>query len=150
MTAMATTLTKKPLGSLKPDPGNPRQPLALEELQELAASLMQRQHIPLLVKPDGTILDGYRRWSATLAGESRDQLERRGRKLKSSEASAVKVNRLTIPLGGGRSVIVAGSNLTLDDALAMLQETMKSGRKALAENLDGKTWAQVMKKKAKA
>jgi ParB/RepB/Spo0J family partition protein len=268
MTAMAMTLTRKPLGFFKPDPGNPRQPLALEELQELAASLMQRQHIPLLVKPDGTILDGYRRWSAamldgkpaeldciitdepltagevkeiqlvtalhradlkpyeqfvacrdwlelnpgttakdlatkinrdpsmlvrilslgrcipavqeaaaegklgpsvwyeiskqpgegeqqsmlaaTLAGESRDQLERRGLKLRNGAASGVKVNRLTIPLGQGRSVTIAGCNLTLDDALALLQETMKSGRKALAENLDGKMWAQVMKKKAKA
>jgi hypothetical protein len=87
---------------------------------------------------------------ATLAGTSRDQLESRGRKLRSAQAT-VKVNRLRIPLGRhGRSVTLAGSNLSLDDAIDILQETLKLARKAQVENLDGKTWVQVMKQKAKA
>jgi len=87
---------------------------------------------------------------AKLAGESRDQLEQRARKLRNGEAHGVKVNKLKIPLGPqGRSVTISGSNLSLDDVIEILQETMKSARKAQGENLDGKTWVQVMKQKAK-
>ena len=89
--------------------------------------------------------------AAKLAGASRDQLEQRGRKLRNGEAPGIKVNRLKIPLGPqGRSVTIAGSNLSLDDAIEILQETLKFARKAQGENLDGKTWVQVMKQKAKA
>ena len=72
---MATTLTKKPLGFFKPAPGNPRQPLPVDELEELAASLIQKQHVPLLAKTDGTILDGYRRWSAAMLDGKPEQLD---------------------------------------------------------------------------
>jgi ParB/RepB/Spo0J family partition protein len=265
---MATTLTSKPLDFFKPDPGNPRKSSAAEELRELRDSLCKKQLIPLLAKPDGTILDGWRRWcaanldgkperldviltdealtpaqikeiqlvtalhradlkpweqfvgcrdwlvlnpgatakdlattidrdpstlvrilslskcvepvqqaaadgklgpsewyaiskmtteaeqhamlAAKLAGASRDQLEQRGRKLRNGEAPGIKVNKLKIPLGSqGRSVTIAGNNLSLDDAIEMLQETLKFARKAQGENLDGKTWVQVMKQKAK-
>jgi ParB family chromosome partitioning protein len=89
--------------------------------------------------------------AAKLAGASRDQLEQRGRKLRNGEAPGIKVNRLKIPLGSeDRSVTIAGSNLSLDDAIEMLQETLKCARKAQGENLDGKTWAAVMKQKAKS
>jgi len=88
--------------------------------------------------------------AAKLAGASRDQLEQRGRKLRNGEAPGIKVNRLRIPLGQGRSVTIAGSNLGLDDAIEMLQEALKSARKAQGENLDGKTWVAVMQQKAKA
>src|SRR5580692_2944909 len=88
--------------------------------------------------------------AAKLAGASRDQLEQQGRKLRNGEAQGAKVNRLKIPLGlQGRSVTIAGSNLSLEDAIEILQETLKFARKAQGENLDGKTWVQVMKQKAK-
>src|SRR3984957_19417833 len=61
---MATTLTKKPLDFFKPDPGNPRKSSKIEELRELHDSLGKKQLVPLLSKPDGTIIDGWRRWSA--------------------------------------------------------------------------------------
>jgi ParB family transcriptional regulator, chromosome partitioning protein len=264
---MATTLTSKPLDFFKPDPGNPRKSFMPEDLRELHDSLCKKQLVPLLAKADGTIIDGWRRWSAAkldgkperldviitdepltpaqikeiqlvtalhradlkpyeqflgcqdwlalnpgatardlaaridrdpsmlvrilslakcvqpvqqaaaegrlgpsewyaiskapeseqqallaakLAGASRDQLEQRGRKLRSNEAPGSKVNRLKIPLGAqGRSVTIAGSDLSMDDAIEILQETLKCARKAQGENLDGKTWAQVMKQKAK-
>ena len=264
---MATTLTSKPLDFFKPDPGNPRKSFQTEELRELHDSLCKKQLIPLLAKPDGTIIDGWRRWcaamldgkperldviitdepltpaqikeiqlvtalhradlkpyeqflgcrdwlvlnpgatakdlaakidrdpstlvrilsllkciqpvqqaaaagklgpsewyaiskvpeaeqeamlAAKLAGASRDQLEQRGRKLRNGEAHGIKVNRLKIPMGSqGRSVTIAGSNLSLDDAIEILQDTLKFARKAQGENLDGKTWVQVMKQKAK-
>ena len=34
---------------------------------------------------------------------------------------------------------IAGNNLSLDDAIEILQETLKFARKAQGENLDGKT-----------
>jgi len=89
--------------------------------------------------------------AAKLAGASRDQLEQRGRALRNGQTPGIKVNRLKIPLGlQGRSVTIAGSNLGLDDAIELLQDALKSARKAQGENLDGKTWVQVMKQKTKA
>ena len=89
--------------------------------------------------------------AAKLAGANRDQLEDHGRKLRNGEAEGIKVNRLRIPLGPqGRSVIIAGSNLSLADAIKILQDTLQLARKAQGDNLDGKTWVQVMKQKAKA
>jgi ParB/RepB/Spo0J family partition protein len=263
---MAATLTSKPLNFFKPDPGNPRKSADPEDLRELHDSLSNKQIHPLLAKPDGSIIDGWRRWcaanlyggperldviitdepltpaqikeiqlvtslhrvdlrpweqyvgcrdwlalnpgatakdlaariqrdpstlvrilslsrcvpsvqqaaaegklgpsawyaiakmppeeqeallAAKLAGTSRDQLERRGRKLRSVEAQGVKVRRLKIPLGHGRSVTIAGSNLAIDDAIEVLQDTLKFARKAQSECLDGRTWVQVMKQKFK-
>ncbi|HEV3436525.1 MAG TPA: ParB N-terminal domain-containing protein [Gemmata sp.] len=264
---MASTLTSKPLDFFKPDPGNPRQSCAPEKLLELHDSLCKKQLVPLIAKPDGTIIDGFRRWcaamldgkperldviitdepltpaevkeiqlvtalhradltpyeqfvgcrdwlalnpqatakelaaridrdpstlvrvlslskctqlvqqaaaegklgpsewyaiskvseaeqgtllAASLAGASRDQLEKQGRKLRKSETSSVRVSTLRIPLGPDRSVTIAGSNLGLDDAIEILQDTLKFARKAQGENLDAKTFVRVMKDKSKA
>jgi ParB family transcriptional regulator, chromosome partitioning protein len=264
---MATTLTTKPLEFFKIEPGNPRRFSSLDELRELHDSLNKKQLVPLLARPDGTIIDGFRRWSAAkldgkpekldviitdepltpaqikeiqlvtslhradlkpyeqfvgcrdwlalnagatvaelaakisrdpsmltrimslakcvpavqaaaaenklgpsewyaiakvpeaeqeamlaakLAGASRDEIEQRGRKLRNGETSGIKVSKLQIPLARHRSVMIAGNNLSLDDAIDILQETLKLARKAQSENLDGKTWVQVMKQKAKA
>lgn len=89
--------------------------------------------------------------ASKLAGASRDQLEEQGRKLRSNEASGIRVNRLKVPLGPqGRSVTIAGKSLSLEDAIEILQEALKFARKDQGESLDGKTWVQVMKQKAKA
>jgi len=89
--------------------------------------------------------------TAKLGGASRDEIEQRGRKLRTGEAPGIKVNRLRIPLGAqGKSVTIAGENLSLEDCIETLVETLKFARKAQSENLDGKTWVQVMKQKAKA
>ena len=264
---MATTLTSKPLDFFRPDPNQPRKSFDEVELRALGESLKKKQIVPVLARPDGTLIDGHRRWlaaklvgldrliviitdelltpaqtteiqlvnalhradlkpyeqyvgckdwltmnpnatvkelaakidrdasmlvrilslsnciqpvqqaaadgklgpsewyaiskvpaeaeqqamlAAKLAGASRDQLEQQGRKLRNCEALGIKVNRLKIPLGPqGRSVTIAGSNLSLDDAIEILQNTLKFARKAQGENLDGKTWVQVMKQKAK-
>ena len=67
-------------------------------------------------------------------------------------AKGFKVNRLLkIPLGPqGRSVTIAGSNLSLADAIKILQEHVATRKESTGDNLDGKTWVQVMKQKAKA
>jgi ParB family chromosome partitioning protein len=265
--SMAATLTSKPLAFFKPDPGNPRKSFHTDALRELHDSLGKKQLVPLLARPDGVIIDGWRRWcaasldgkperldviitdepltapqikeiqlitslhkadlkpyeqflgcrdwlalnpgatamdlaaridrdpsmlvrilslgrciepvqqaaadsklgpsewyaiskvpeteqqamlAAKLAGASRDQLEQQARRLRKGEAPGIKVNRLKIPLGQDRSLTIAGSNLSLDDAIEMLQDTLKCARKAQSEKLDGKTWAQVMKQKVKS
>lgn len=264
---MASMLTDELLAFFKPDPSNPRKDFDINELWELHDSLAKGQWVPLLARPDGTIIDGERRWraamldgkperlkviitdevltpaeikeiqlvtalhkadlkpfelflgckdwlalnpgatakdlaakidrdpstivrimsldkcilpvqqaaadgklgssdwyaiskmqeaeqaamlAAKLAGASRDQLEKRGRKLRNGSAHGIKVNRLRVPIGPqGRSVTLAGTNLSLDDAIELLQETLKLARKAQGEKLDGKTWVQVMKQKTK-
>jgi ParB/RepB/Spo0J family partition protein len=88
--------------------------------------------------------------SAKLGGASRDELEKRGRKLRTGDCSSARINRLSIPLAQRRSVTIAGSNLSLEEVIEALQETIKFARKAQGDNLDGRTWMQVMKQKAKA
>jgi ParB/RepB/Spo0J family partition protein len=72
---MSTTLTSKPLDWFKPDPGNPRQSSAIEELRQLRDSLFKKQLVPLLAKPDGTIIDGHRRWFAAKLDGRPESLE---------------------------------------------------------------------------
>lgn len=57
-------LTSKPLSFCKPDPNQPRKHFAEELLLALGASLKVRQNDPIQCKPDGTIIDGERRWRA--------------------------------------------------------------------------------------
>jgi ParB family transcriptional regulator, chromosome partitioning protein len=57
-------LEKNELTWFKADPGQPRKEFGLAELEPLEASLFVRQDIPLIARPDGTIIDGERRWRA--------------------------------------------------------------------------------------
>jgi ParB family transcriptional regulator, chromosome partitioning protein len=265
---MATTLTSRPLDFFKPDPNQPRKEFPESSLLALGESLKIHQNDPVQARPDGTLIDGERRWRAAtlvglgkldviitdveltdtqinivrltsffhredlsahekwlacqrllelnpgwlakdlaghlhidrsmvtrhlspskcipawqealregkvgvsdvyaasklpeseqsellamkLGGASRDQIEHRSRSLrKNGEAHGIKVNRLKIPLGlQGRSVTIEGSNLTLSDAIEILQHTLKLARKAQGECLDAKTFVRVMKDKSKA
>jgi ParB family transcriptional regulator, chromosome partitioning protein len=61
---VATTLTSEPLDFFKPDPGNPRQSCTEDELRALGELLKKKQVVPVLAKPDGTIIDGWHRWQA--------------------------------------------------------------------------------------
>lgn len=65
----APQLTSKPLSWLKPDPKQPRKHFDQAELRLLGTSLKVRQLQPVLARPDGTIIDGERRWrAAQMAG----------------------------------------------------------------------------------
>lgn len=57
-------LTRKPLDWFHPDPTQPRKDFDPEELRALGKSLKFGQHVPGLARPDGTIIDGERRWRA--------------------------------------------------------------------------------------
>jgi len=58
------TIERTPVDRLKPDPNQPRKHFSEEDLRRLGESLKVRQLLPLLVRPDDTIIDGERRWRA--------------------------------------------------------------------------------------
>jgi ParB family chromosome partitioning protein len=84
-------------------------------------------------------------------GMTRDALALSVRKKRNGHGdNGVKVNRLKIPLGPeGESVTITGSDLSLADAIEILQDTLKFAKKAQSENLDVKTWRAVMRDRAK-
>jgi ParB family chromosome partitioning protein len=59
-------LTSKPLSFLKPDPDQPRKYFDEAALRALGESLKLRQNDPVQAKPDGTLIDGERRWRAAM------------------------------------------------------------------------------------
>ena len=84
-----------------------------------------------------------------LAGESRDALAARVKRRKAAAADAVRVKRIACPLPSGVSVTVAGGELSLDELVEALAEAGRQARKAREDGLDAKTFAAVMRDKAK-
>ena len=59
------TMQLKPVGFFKADPKNPRTSADETDLDHLGDDMLARGVlVPLLAKPDGTIIDGWRRWLA--------------------------------------------------------------------------------------
>ena len=59
------TMQMKPVGFFKADPKNPRTSADEADLDHLGDDMLARGVlVPLLAKPDGTIVDGWRRWLA--------------------------------------------------------------------------------------
>jgi ParB family chromosome partitioning protein len=56
--------TTKPLSWFNPDPNQPRKQFDEAALRALGESLNTRQNDPVQARPDGTIIDGERRWRA--------------------------------------------------------------------------------------
>jgi ParB family chromosome partitioning protein len=61
---MPREVVTKPVEWCHPDPTQPRKSFDAEQGRMLGESLKLKQLVPLLVKPDGTIIDGERRWRA--------------------------------------------------------------------------------------
>jgi ParB/RepB/Spo0J family partition protein len=62
-------LASKLVSWMKPDPSQPRKTFDEDDLRRLGESLKVRQNDPVQAKPDGTIIDGERRWrAAKMAG----------------------------------------------------------------------------------
>lgn len=80
---------------------------------------------------------------------SRDELERRVRKPKGDSTPQVRMKRILCPLASGVSITVSGADLSLDDFIEALSEAQKEARKAREQSLDAKTFAAVMRDKAK-
>jgi ParB/RepB/Spo0J family partition protein len=65
---MTTQVATKPLNWLKPDPKQPRKFFDEAELNRLGDDMLARGVlVPLLARPDGTLIDGERRWRAAQA-----------------------------------------------------------------------------------
>jgi ParB family chromosome partitioning protein len=84
-----------------------------------------------------------------LSGASRDQLEKAGRKARTTTPTAAKLSRIPVKLPGGASVVIAGREMSLDEVIDTLSEVMKAARKARDEGLSVKSWTALMKDKSK-
>lgn len=80
---------------------------------------------------------------------SRDELERRVRKPKGDGTPQVRMKRILCPLASGVSISVSGADLSLEDFIEALAEAQKEARKAREQSLDAKTFAAVMRDKAR-
>ena len=88
--------------------------------------------------------------SASLNGKSRDDLERQVRKERVAGKPAVRASKTKICLGGGVTVTVSGLAVSLDEAIDALSEAIKEAKKARDQSLDIRTFAAVMRQRAKA
>ena len=90
--------------------------------------------------------------AAKLNGASRDELESRGRRVRNGTKPAVRVTRMKCQMPSGVCVSFAGQGdgLSLDDVIQVLGELLKEARKANDQGLDSKTFAAVLRDKAKS
>ena len=84
-----------------------------------------------------------------LNGASRDQLASHARRQKSGDKPSVRASRVKCELGGNLSVIVAGDNLGMDEVIEALGRARKAACQGRDQNLDVKTWAAVMRDRAR-
>jgi len=80
---------------------------------------------------------------------SRDELAKRVRKPKQSDAPQVRVKRIQLPLPSGVSFTVSGEELSLDDIHSALGELQRELRRGCEQGLDPKTLSKVLQDKAK-
>ncbi|HTU93384.1 MAG TPA: ParB/RepB/Spo0J family partition protein [Gemmataceae bacterium] len=87
--------------------------------------------------------------TARLNGASSAEIKRLGKK---TGQPAVRVARVKCQLPSGVCVTLAGEGdgLSLDDIVESLSELLKEAKKANDQGLDSKTWAAVLRDKAKA
>jgi ParB family chromosome partitioning protein len=90
-----------------------------------------------------------RELASQAAALTREELEKRVRKPKQSDTPQVRMKRILCPLASGVSITVSGADLSLDDFIEALAEAQKEARKAREQSLDAKTFAAVMRDKAK-
>jgi ParB family chromosome partitioning protein len=94
--------------------------------------------------------DQLKMLSAALDGAGRIKLVSAGRKARTAGASAVRLTRVKAPLPSGVEVLISGKELALEDVVESLSELLKDAKKAGDSGLDVKTWAAVLRDKAKA
>jgi ParB family chromosome partitioning protein len=67
-----------------------------------------------------------------------------------SRTMSVRLARVKIALPGGSAVTVAGSELSMEDVVQILADTLKEARKATEAKYDVKTWQRMMADRSKA
>jgi ParB family chromosome partitioning protein len=84
-----------------------------------------------------------------LSGASRDAIESAGRKKRSADVPAVKVNRVKCLLPSGIQVVVCGTSVSLDESIEALAEAIKEMKRARDLGYTSKTFAAAMKDRAR-
>ena len=86
-----------------------------------------------------------------LSGASRDEVARESRKRRNGNGAAqVRASKIKCPLPSGIVITASGADLSLDDFIEALGAALKEAKKALEQGLDSKTFAAVVRDKAKA
>jgi ParB family transcriptional regulator, chromosome partitioning protein len=85
-----------------------------------------------------------------LSGASRDQLEKAGRKARTTTPTAAKLARVRCPLPGGTTVVVSGPAMTLDGYIETLQTALELAKRSHKDSLDVRTAERVWKDKNKS
>lgn len=88
--------------------------------------------------------------NARLNGATRDDLERQVRKERVAGKPAVRAGKIKICLGSDVTVTVSGSEVSLDEAIDALTEATKEAKRAREQSLDIRTFAAVMRDRARA
>jgi ParB/RepB/Spo0J family partition protein len=84
-----------------------------------------------------------------LAGATREQIERHGKKQRNGTQETVRLSRFKYPLASGVEITVAGKELSLSDLIDALAELMKEAKRAGDQGLDIRTLVAVARDKAK-
>jgi ParB/RepB/Spo0J family partition protein len=80
----------------------------------------------------------------------RARIEQAAKKKEHAAVPAVKVARVWCPLPTGRTVVVSGPAMSLEDLIGALGQALEAAKRASKESLDVKTAEKVWKDKAKA
>lgn len=84
-----------------------------------------------------------------LNGASRDRLASHARRQRHGDKPSVRASRVKCELGGDVSIVITGKALGVDEVIEALGLAHKEARKARDQNLDVKTWAAVMRDRAR-
>lgn len=154
-------VTELPIGSVTPDPNQPRKAFDEKALQSLAASIGERGILqPILVRQDGNkvvIVDGERRWRAAKLAKIKvvpvllaDLDEENAQQLLVDQVSVNQLREALKPMELARVLrSMRDSGKTVNDIAAMLakqgHEAMKPAQiTATAALVDLPTWAHEM------
>jgi ParB family transcriptional regulator, chromosome partitioning protein len=94
--------------------------------------------------------DRQRELAALAKGLSRSELAATLKQNRRNGQPVVRVNSMRCPLPSGVTVVVKGSDLTLEDAIQALTELLKAMKKASDDGIDGSTFARICRDKTKA
>jgi ParB family transcriptional regulator, chromosome partitioning protein len=122
------------------------------DVQELVNSGALHLSKASLIAQQESAPDQQRELAAMAKEMSRKELTARVKQARRNEqqAAVVRVGSMRCPLPSGTTVVVKGSELTLEDAIQALTELLKAMKKASEDGIDGSTFSRICRDKAKA
>jgi hypothetical protein len=85
-----------------------------------------------------------------LAGAPASEIAECSRKKRATKTPSVTLKRVKIAMPEGKTVVLTGAEMSLDEVIAALEVALSAARRAQKENLDVKTAEKVWRDKAKA